>query len=82
MDYKSVHQGLQNGAAFRDYKSGQKRLQIGAGSEVTKRGKRIKYWGRDYRTGQKDHKSGQRLQIGREQHPTFKFKSLELISSI
>ena len=30
MDYKSGQQGLQNGAAFRDYKLGQKILQSGA----------------------------------------------------
>ena len=63
-DYKSGQQGLQTRAAFRDYKTRQKRFQIGAGSEITKRGKKITNWGRDYKTGQKDYKLGQRLQIG------------------
>ena len=34
--------GITKGAVFRDYKSGQKGLQIGAGSEITKRSKSIK----------------------------------------
>ena len=51
-----------------DYKSGQKRLQIGAGSEITKRGKSVTKRGRDYKAGQKDYKSGQGLQIGGEEH--------------
>ena len=39
--------GLQKGAVFMDYKSGQKGLQIGAGSEITKRSKSIANGGRD-----------------------------------
>jgi len=34
-------QGLQIGADFRDYKSGQERLQNGAALGITKRGKKI-----------------------------------------
>ena len=57
MDYKSGQQLLQNGAAFRDYKSGQvqrlqnraKGLQIGAW--ITKPGKKITNRGRDYKFG-------------------------------
>ena len=50
-DYKSGQQGLQKGATFRDYKSRHKGLQIGASSEITKRGKMITDWGRNYKTG-------------------------------
>ena len=54
-DYKSGQQGLQNGAAFRNCKSGQvqrlqngaKGLQIGAG--IKKRGKKITNRCRDYK---------------------------------
>ena len=42
--------GLQIGAGFRDHKSGQERLQIGHL--------------RDFKSGQKDYKSGQRLHMG------------------
>ena len=66
MDYKSGQQLLQNGAAFRDYKSRQKGLQIGAGSEITKQSKRITNRGMDYKTGQKNYKSGKGLQIREE----------------
>ena len=37
-----------------DYKSGQKRLQIGAGSEITKRGKSVTKRGRDYKLVEKN----------------------------
>ena len=65
----------------RDYKTGQKGLQIEAGSEVTKwgkritnRDKRITNQGRDYKMGQKDYKSGQGLQIGAEHMCRYKVK--------
>ena len=55
--------GLQFGASFRDYKSGQEGLQIGAALGMSNRGKKITNWGRDLKSGQRDFKSGQRLQI-------------------
>ena len=65
-DYKTGQdEGLQIGAEFRDYKSGQEGLQIGAalgitnwGKMITNRGKWITNWGRDYKSGQEG------LQIG------------------
>ena len=64
--------GLQNrairelkiGAGFRDYKSGQERLQIGAALGISNRDKKITNWGRGFKSEQRDFKSGQRLQIG------------------
>ena len=49
--------GLQIGASFRDYKSGQEGLQIGATLGISNWSKKITGRGRDF-------KSGQRLQIG------------------
>ena len=64
--------GLQNGAmrglqirgGYRDYKSGQERLQIGAALGISNRGKEITNRGRDFKSGQRDFKSGQRLHVG------------------
>ena len=53
--------GLQIGAGFRDYKSGQEGLQIGAALGISNRGKETTNRGR------RDFKSGQGLQIGAEQ---------------
>ena len=39
-------------------------IKIGAGSEITKWGKRITNQGRDYKTGKKDYKLRLGLQIG------------------
>ena len=44
--------GWQIGAGFRDYKSGQEGLQIGAASGISNRSKKISDWGRDYKSGQ------------------------------
>ena len=55
--------GLQIGVRFRDYKSGQEGLQIGATIEISNRGKKITNWGWDFKSGQSDFKSGQRLQF-------------------
>jgi len=49
---KSEKEGLQIGADFRDYKSGQERLQKEPTLGITKRGKKITNWGRDYKSGQ------------------------------
>ena len=46
--------GLQNGAGFRDYKSGQEGLQIGAALGISNRGKKITNGGRDFNSGQRD----------------------------
>ena len=57
-DYQNgVVRGLQIGAGFRDYKSGQKGLQIDGVEGISNRG-------RDFKSGQRDFKSGQILQIG------------------
>ena len=53
--------GLQIGAGFRDYKSGQEGLQIGTALGISNRGKEIT------NRGKRDFKSGQGLQIGAEQ---------------
>ena len=53
--------GLQNGAMrrlqigldFRDYKSGQEGLHIGATLENSNRGKEITNWGRDFKSGRR-----------------------------
>ena len=64
-DYKTGQdEGLQIGAEFRDYKSGQEGLQIGAALGITNWGKMITNRGRDYKSGQMDYKLGQGLQIG------------------
>ena len=55
--------GLQIRAVFRDYKSGQEGLQIGGDLEISNWGKKITNRGRKFKLGQKDFKSGQRLQI-------------------
>ena len=52
-----VLRGLRIGAGFRDYKSRQEGLQIRAALEILNQGKY-------YKSGQRDFKSGQRLQIG------------------
>ena len=54
--------GLHIGAGFRDYRSRQEGVQIGAALEISSRGKKIT--NRDFKSGQGDFKSGQRLQIG------------------
>ena len=48
--------GLQIGIGFRDYKSGQEKLQIGTALRISNRG-------RDFKSSQRDFKSRQRLQI-------------------
>ena len=53
--------GLQIGAGFRDYKSGQEGLKIGAALEMSNRGKEIT------NRGKRNFKSGQGLQISAEQ---------------
>ena len=55
---------LQIGADFRDYKSEQEVLQIGAALAISNQGKKIANWGRDFKSGQSDFKLEQRLQIG------------------
>ena len=47
---------LQIGADFRDYKSGQEVLQIGAALAISNQGKKIANWGRDFKSGQSDFK--------------------------
>ena len=66
-----VVRGLQIGAGFGDYRSGQEGLQIRAASGILSRGKKITNQGRGFKSGQRDFKSeqrdfksGQRLQIG------------------
>ena len=73
-----VVRGLQIGAGFSDYRSGQEGLQIRAASGILSRGKKITNRGRGFKSGQRDFKSeqrdfkseqrdfksGQRLQIG------------------
>ena len=56
---------LQMGAGFRDYRSGQEVLQIGAalgisnwGKKITNRGKEISNRGRDYKSGQEGFQIG------------------------
>ena len=61
--------GLQIGAGFRDYILVQEGLQIGAALAILKWGDgggrgEITNRGRDFKLGQRDFKSGQRLQIG------------------
>ena len=63
--------GLHNGAirrlhiggGFRDYRSEQERVQIGAALEIWNRDKKITNRGWDFKSGQRDFKSGKRLQI-------------------
>ena len=50
--------GLQIGAGFRDCKSGQEGLQIGAALGISNRGKEVSNQGRDYKSRQ------ERFQIG------------------
>ena len=59
---------LQIGTGFRDYKSGQEGLQIGAaletsnrGKEITNRGKEISNRGRDYISEQEGFQFGARI---------------------
>ena len=52
--------GFQIGAGFRDHKSGQEWLQIGAPKGISNRGKEISNRGRDYKSEQ------ERLQTGAE----------------
>ena len=56
--------GLQIEAGFRDYKSRQEGLQIGAALRISNRGKKFTNLGRDFKSGQRNFESGQRLQIG------------------
>ena len=56
--------GLQIGAGFRDYKSGQEGLQIGVVLGILNWGKKITNRDRDFKLEQRDFKLGQRLQIG------------------
>ena len=46
-----VIRGLQIGAGFRDYKSGQERLETGPALEISNRGKEISNWDGDYKLG-------------------------------
>ena len=55
--------GLQIRAGFRDYKSGQEGLQIGAALGISNRGKEITNRDRGFKSGKRDFKLGQRLQI-------------------
>ena len=55
---------LQIRTGFRDYKSGQEGLQIGAALGISNRGKKITNRGRNFKSGQRDLKSRQILQIG------------------
>ena len=43
--------GLQIGAGFRDYKSGQEGLQVGVALEISNRGEKITYPNRDFKSG-------------------------------
>ena len=56
--------GLQIGAGVRDYKSRQKELQIGAALGISNWVKKITNWDRAFKLGQRNFKSGERLQIG------------------
>ena len=58
--------GLQIGVGFRDYKSGQDGLQIRATLGISNRDKKTTNCGRDFKSGQIDFISGQRLQLGQE----------------
>ena len=61
--------GLQNrairelkiGAGFRDYKSGQERLQIGTALGISNRDKKITNWGRGFKSEQRDFKFGSEI---------------------
>ena len=50
--------GLQIGAGFRDYKSGQEELQIRAALGISNWGKKITSWGRDYKSEQEGFQIG------------------------
>ena len=50
--------GLQTRVSFRDYKLRQERLQIGAALGISDWAKKITNWGRDFKLGQGDFKSG------------------------
>ena len=56
--------GLQIGTGFSDYKLGQEGLQIRVALGISNWGKKITNRGRNFKLGQRDFKSGQRLQIG------------------
>ena len=49
---------------FRDSKSGQEELHIGAALGISNRDKKITNWSKDFKLGQRDFKLGHRLQIG------------------
>ena len=55
---------LHIGAGFRDYRSEQERVQIGTALEISNRDKKITNRGWDFKSEQRDFKSGKRLQIG------------------
>ena len=55
---------LQIGPSFKDYKLGQEGLQIGAVLGILNPDKKITNRGRDFKSGQRDFKSEQRLQVG------------------
>ena len=55
---------LHIGAGFRDYRSEQERVKIGAALEISNWDKKITNRGWDFKSGQIDFKSGKRLQIG------------------
>ena len=55
---------LHIGAGFRDYISEQERVKIGATLEISNWDKKISNRGWDFKSGQRDFKSGKRLQIG------------------
>ena len=62
MLHNGAIRGLHIWAGFRDYRSRQEGVQIGAALEISNRGKKI--INRDFKSGQGDFKSEQRLQIG------------------
>ena len=72
MDFKTGQDdGLQTGADFRDNKSGQEGLQIGADLGITKLAKGLQIGAKGLQIGagitnrgKRDYKSGQGLQIG------------------
>ena len=62
---KRGNEGITNWGRFRDYKSGQEGLQIGAALGISNRGKEITNRGRNFKSGQRDFESGQEgFQIG------------------
>ena len=58
-----IIRGLQIGAGYKDYKSRQEGLQIGATLRISNRDKTITNQGVDCKSAQRDFKSSQRLHI-------------------